>query len=537
MHADAPVWLDRVAPVMSAAEKSTYLALRPEARRKFEEDFWADKAITAEEYFKRVAYIDSAFGSNRPGSGANTDQGRVYLSLGPPTRVTRLPSSRIFVPLEIWYYDNVTGILNTELRLIFYPKLYSPTLDTIRALLLPQSATRSLFGPNDSITESAIRQKLGVGPVEDEVITASVSVATGIKYTGNDEILGRIVSPEAVLRKPPRTEVRSRMVTSHPKLDVLQTASPYGGSQLDLRLTTEARQQVDLEVIEDAVTVYQNQIHLKWAKAGPILYMHRLDLLPGAYRLLFTVDGKVHPYVVQVAEKPEMGEILRADWGADVVGRQTPLEFEGRQLNLKPDGRYAVVATGQPGKVTWMIRRGMEVIWRATSEGAALAMVELPTGGFDLAAYKLEAVAANESRWADFQAKPAPSPVDPAVVSFNANLAPASRLAFLGHQWLLRGKLAEARQCLQASLGKSVTEEAQIELARADSLSGNLDAARERVRGVLAVRPDSFEALSVYAYIETRFQDYSVAADLYRRALAVQDSPALRAALAKLPVK
>jgi Tfp pilus assembly protein PilF len=54
------------------------------------------------------------------------------------------------------------------------------------------------------------------------------------------------------------------------------------------------------------------------------------------------------------------------------------------------------------------------------------------------------------------------------------------------------------------------------------------------VRDVLARNPKSFEALAVYAYIETRFQDYAVAAELYRRALAIQESPSLRAALAEL---
>jgi cytochrome c-type biogenesis protein CcmH/NrfG len=55
------------------------------------------------------------------------------------------------------------------------------------------------------------------------------------------------------------------------------------------------------------------------------------------------------------------------------------------------------------------------------------------------------------------------------------------------------------------------------------------------VRRVLATNPNNFEALSVFAYVETRFQDYAIAAELYRRALAIQDSPAVRLALAKLP--
>jgi len=33
--------------------------------------------------------------------------------------------------------------------------------DTVRALLIPQAATRSMFGPNDSISESDIRKVNG----------------------------------------------------------------------------------------------------------------------------------------------------------------------------------------------------------------------------------------------------------------------------------------------------------------------------------------------------------------------------------------
>ena len=64
-----------------------------------------------------------------------------------------------------------------------------------------------MFGPNDSVTESDIRKDLKAGPAEDEVITAAAGVATGIKYDGNDEILGRISSPREMLGRPQRTEV------------------------------------------------------------------------------------------------------------------------------------------------------------------------------------------------------------------------------------------------------------------------------------------------------------------------------------------
>jgi hypothetical protein len=232
----------------------------------------------------------------------------------------------------------------------------------------------------------------------------------------------------------------------------------------------------------------------------------------------------------------QLGDIQRASLGDDVSGRNTPLEFDGRQLELSPNGGYVMVALPHPGRVTWMIRQGAGVVWRSFSEGQQIASIALPSRGIEPGAYRIEALFGDNSTSAALViGKEESKPSEATVVSFNANLSPAKRFAFVGHQWLLRGKLDEARQSLQASLTKGATAEALIEVARADALGGNLDAARDRVKSVLVVEPDNFDALSVYAYIETRFQDYAVAAQLYRRALAVQDSPAVRAALSNLP--
>jgi GWxTD domain-containing protein len=536
-----PTWLDQVAPVITPAEKKTYLALPPSGRADFEARFWEGKAIAADEYFRRLSYVDATFGSSKTASGANTDPGRVYLAIGPATKITHLPSSRVFVPLEIWYYASVPGVLETELRLIFYQKnsiglltLYSPTVDTLRALLIPQAAVQNLWGPNDTITEADIRNKLNIRPTEDEVISAAMNVATGIKYSGNDEILGMITSPTAILQRPPETRVTSRFSVLRPKLDVIQTTSLYGGSQVDLRLEAAATREIDLEILADAATVYQNKLLLK----GRIEYRHRLDLLPGSYRLVFTVDGKTFVYPLEVREKPAMSGIFRTD-ETHASRNATPFEFEEKQVDLNPDGRLAMVALPEPGKVTWIVRRGAQVFWKSSSEGRQIATIELPLNSVAPGTYQLEAVGAADSRTMELTVgagRKTETPDAPSLVSFNANLAPSSRYAFVGHQWLLRGNLSQARGSLQSSLAKGATAEAEVELARADALAGRLDEARERVKRVLAVRPNDFQALAVYAYIEARLQDYGVAADLYRRALAVQDSPALRAALAQLPI-
>ncbi len=106
----------------------------------------------------------------------------MYLTLGAPHRVTRLASSRIFFPIEIWYYDGAPALrLNYQLQFVFFQrngagdyKLYSPTLDTIRALLNPRASTRGMFPVNDIITESDIRGKLNPPPAEEEVIEAAL---------------------------------------------------------------------------------------------------------------------------------------------------------------------------------------------------------------------------------------------------------------------------------------------------------------------------------------------------------------------------
>ncbi len=555
-HAAEPGWLDLASPIITPAEKKAYVSLKGEDREKFEETFWGTKNITAREYRDRFDYIDANFGSGKFGSGVNTDQGRVYLSLGPPNKITRIPSSRSFNPIEIWYYSEIPGVLNTEVALMFYlknnvglPKLYSPTRDTIRALLLPQAANVDLFGPNDDLTEQQIRQSIQAPPGEDEIVSASVNVASGVRYEENDTIIGRVASPQFMLATPITALVKSRFIVSRPKLDILETPSPFGGSQVDLGLEVTAQKTLDVEVLANEITVYQNHLSLKFPDPAPIRYTHRLDLLPGTYRLIFDVDGKHFPYSLIVPDPvapnlEAMSEILRAD-RTDMTAehRLTPFSFESNQFDLNADGKAVLIALPEPQKVTWMIRSGTEVVWRSVSDAAsaawpaAVAWTTLPSH-LPPGTYSIEANTASKSKRSPLVIRAdKPSAAASTVLSFNANLAPSLRYAFVGHQWLLRGKLDEARKSLSASLDKGATEAAEIELARVDALSSQLDSARNRIRSVLAVHADSFEALAVFAYIETKFQDYPAAAELYRRALAVQDSPNLRAALAELDRK
>jgi hypothetical protein len=390
-----------------------------------------------------------------------------------------------------------------------------------------------MFGPNDGVTEAAIRTNLTLPPAEDEAISAAVNVATGVKYSGNDEILARVTSPEVMLRRDLRPLVESKFIVSRPKLDLLLTRSLYGGSQVDFSLEVTARHDITVEVLQGIVTVYKNIVNLKFDTAKPIQYLHRLDLLPGSYRVLVSVDGKMSPYNLDVPAQPGMSDIVLASV-ARGSSHDTPYEFDGKNFYPSTDGSFAIVTLPEPGEVGWTIRRGIEIVWREKSHGENAAVLKLPDT-LDPGKYELEATANGETRRVAFVSrKISADTFSPALVSFNANLTPASRYALIGHEFLLRGEIDDALRSLNESLQRAPLTEAQVDRARIDALSGRWDQARERLRPILASDPNQFDALCVYAYVEAKLQDYEVAADYYRRALAVQDSPAVRLALAQL---
>jgi len=92
-----------------------------------------------------------------------------------------------------------------------------------------------------------------------------------------------------------------------------------------------------------------------------------------------------------------------------------------------------------------------------------LAIIELPLDTLEPGVYKLEANAGGEARSIDLPVKrPQPGP-PAATVSSNANLTPAAHMEFVGHQWMLRGKLDEAVRCLRDSIAKSPASGAQVE--------------------------------------------------------------------------
>ena len=540
-------WYERVGPIMTGEEKRAYRSLIAESERAaFEASFWLTRQITQEEYFRRAQFADDTFGSGRAGSGANTDQGRVYLSLGSPHRKTRLPSSRTFFPIEIWYYSEAPGIgVQYELQLLFFQskgigdyKLYSPTLNTIRNLMNPQPATRGLFAVNSIVTEGDIRTRLTLSPAEDEVVTAAIGVARGVTGMGNDEILALVASPRAALSREARTRVRSRFVFTKPELVTFQTTSPEGTPQVDLMLRTKLKNGVKVEVLSDGAAIFRGETSVPFPADRDVAYQQRLDLLPGVYTLVFTVDERAYPYPLNVAEPAKLSEILIAT-SAPADGGHTPFAFDGLRVDPDERGSLALVECSAPKMLTWRLRQGIHTRWTKHTTGKGIVTQNLAEANLPLGEYELELTAGSESRttkvrlgeYSDGNRSEMPA----AVISQNATLRPSERLRLLARQYLKRSDIARARTLLEKADRLEPSDSVKIDLSRVEALTGKYDEARLALKEVLARNPENVEALTALAYVEVQLQDYAVAAVLYRRVLAIQRSPVVERALASLP--
>jgi GWxTD domain-containing protein len=110
-------FLSKVRYTITGEERKAFLALAPEAREPFIEDFWKRRDPTPgtpqneykTEYYNRIERSNRLFsGGGSP--GWLQDRGRVYITLGPPDNRITYPRGVTFygLPTEIWWYGMYT---------------------------------------------------------------------------------------------------------------------------------------------------------------------------------------------------------------------------------------------------------------------------------------------------------------------------------------------------------------------------------------------------------------------------------------------
>jgi GWxTD domain-containing protein len=146
-------WLKLTRYIIHEKELEVFMLLTSDRERDiFIETFWKWRDPTPgtlrnerqEEIIERFNYANLRLGSGAGRPGWMTDQGRIYIILGPPSSIERNPSSRDIFPNEIWsYYGDPNKGLPNHFALVFFRrggagelKLYSPMSDGPASLLI-----------------------------------------------------------------------------------------------------------------------------------------------------------------------------------------------------------------------------------------------------------------------------------------------------------------------------------------------------------------------------------------------------------------
>jgi GWxTD domain-containing protein len=204
-------WLkDEASFIITPTERDVFLKLSGDRERDlFIEAFWKQRDPTPgtarnefrEEHTRRLVFADRAFGRSIPGRGRRTEQGRVYVTLGPPLDVQKI-SARELYPMEIWYYQGRPGFGETTFfRLLFYQpggsgefKLYDPSTggpknlvvdplrrteqESVKRLLQEEETPRAKMPGWAALDEQAYKNLLAIAP---EAAESAVSCFPGMR--------------------------------------------------------------------------------------------------------------------------------------------------------------------------------------------------------------------------------------------------------------------------------------------------------------------------------------------------------------------
>lgn len=126
-------WVEEeVVYIITSREKSVFLQLTTDRERDiFIEAFWKQRDPTPgtprnefrEEHYRRFHYANEFFGRGTPRPGWKTDQGKIYIILGPPPNIEKYENVMGVHPTQIWFYlgDPKYGF-PTAFHVIFFKK-------------------------------------------------------------------------------------------------------------------------------------------------------------------------------------------------------------------------------------------------------------------------------------------------------------------------------------------------------------------------------------------------------------------------------
>jgi len=177
------LWLDEeVVYIITPKERDVFRKLETDRERDiFIEAFWKHRDPTPgtpqnefkDEHYKRIKYANEYFGRGSSRPGWMTDQGRIYIILGPPRTVEDFDTITGVYPVKIWSYEGDPAYgLPTGFNIIFFKKhgigdydIYSRVDDGPESLIADWGTGLSVDYVQDSgKTQSAIQQLAKLAP-------------------------------------------------------------------------------------------------------------------------------------------------------------------------------------------------------------------------------------------------------------------------------------------------------------------------------------------------------------------------------------
>ncbi|NKB87490.1 MAG: GWxTD domain-containing protein [Acidobacteria bacterium] len=341
-------WLEEyVAAIITDDEREVFLRMDTDARRdSFIQRFWEARDPSPgtprneyrELYAERYEYVKETLGRTHMIDAWRSDMGRVYLLLGRPQSMNRLPNTSQAVPVEVWFY-NVDPALGTPpfFYLIFFKdrgvgdyRLYSPAIDGPDSLLNQsgQADMRSgTPGPGGGSFARTDEQRAieALRKIDPELGNAAASLVPGdaagvvVSPLRSEMVLSRLFEiPNRLMPSAPwayrllagdadadvRFETLSMTAEAHVLFDpsglpFAHFATRTVGDELNLNnygddyyVTFEIASSLrdgDLRVLEDrpakTLQASLDEDAARRLRGGPVQYIERMPLLPGSYAL------------------------------------------------------------------------------------------------------------------------------------------------------------------------------------------------------------------------------------------------------------
>lgn len=171
-------WLEEeVIYIITAKERDVFQKLQTDKEREiFIEAFWKQRDPTPgtprnefrEEHYQRRKYANEFYGRGTPLPGWKTEQGRIYIILGPPLNIEDHTNINGIYPVQIWSYSGDPNYgLPTGFNIIFFKRhgmgeyvLYSPASDGPESLIADWGTGLTADYPQNTGNQQAGYQQL-----------------------------------------------------------------------------------------------------------------------------------------------------------------------------------------------------------------------------------------------------------------------------------------------------------------------------------------------------------------------------------------